>query len=381
MARASIKTLLPLDRFAQVVGVNPLHFNGVYLDNLEAQTCDQPMMQHTWQDSGRVGREAVAQAIADAEATLAQYLGYPVAPQWIREEQIRWPRGIAEATRLNEDLRSRPMAVQLANGFLHYGGRETFSLIQADAAVAYDDLDGDLYAESARITVATSVIDPEEISLRYAGRDDTYEIRPITVVIGDGNAVIRCRREQLVKLALQEALQANGVDGSNDDNFETVVDVYRRYNDPDEAVSFEWDETDCNTLTTTVTTGTLIVRDGRLGSAAPRVITTIGRLPDRAYAWYRAGWRDTASPRSFTSMDPRWERAIAYLVLASVNKPMCACQQLEAQSNYWREDLAFGGGDTGSFRLGRMLDCPLGTTRAAIYAWRLVQQYRLGQNA
>jgi hypothetical protein len=84
MARAEPSTLLALDRYAQIMGINPAHFNGgagadiMILKN----ACADVWPQHTWQSPDRVSRDDLADAIREAEEDLARAVGYYAAPMW-----------------------------------------------------------------------------------------------------------------------------------------------------------------------------------------------------------------------------------------------------------------------------------------------------------
>ena len=80
MARAETITKLPLDRWAALMGINPTHFNGVYVPSAEPTVCEQPWLAFAWQAANRVGREEVAEAIASAEADLEGDLRYRLIP-------------------------------------------------------------------------------------------------------------------------------------------------------------------------------------------------------------------------------------------------------------------------------------------------------------
>jgi hypothetical protein len=213
VARASTRTLLPLDRFAAIVGMNPLHFNNVEDQTLAPgekerlaphNTCDDLMAQYPYQASDCVAREELAQSIADAEAIITQWLGYSPAPRWIADERVMLtrppnPRMFSYSQR---DVRSFWQQVKLDKGYVISGGVEAWSLVQAGAAVVYTDTDSDGYKETATILVPTSVTTADEISMHYPGKvaagDYTWEVRPIKVSIAAGTATITCRREQLV---------------------------------------------------------------------------------------------------------------------------------------------------------------------------------------
>lgn len=399
MARASVRTLLPLDRFARIIGYHPLHFNQVYVDTNDLApvvTCANPMLQYPWQNSDSTGREDIAQAIAEAEMQLATWLGFNVAPTWEVDE-------VVQAIRLPAGMWA-PLIVRARFKYLISGGREAFTLIDAARPVTYSDGDGDGYAETATVTVTTTVTEADEIALYYPGHggDYAWEIRPITVTISGGTATITCRREQLVTEDLQEAINATGVDGSVDGNFLTTVAVYRHYHDPSLQMQMLWQGGSCCTTTCTqcegsMSTGCLSIRDPQAGifhgaaatwDADEEEFTTVGvscpptGAPTRMRIWYRAGWRNQRLTLPNVQMDPMWERAVAYLALTYLDRPLCGCRPIRDLVQYWAKDLALVSSEQGSsesFRIpNQVFNNPFGTSRAAVYAWRIVQRERLG---
>jgi hypothetical protein len=394
MARAETRTLLSLDRFAAVVGIHPLHFNQVHVEEIaDAHTCDMPLFQYSWQMADKTGREEIANAIADAETRLAAVLGFDVAPRWHADEPARVSRtGVPEYSAAWRGLRGLP-AVHTQYGYVISGGQEAKSVVSAGAAVVYSDADGDTYKETATVTVATTVTDSEELAIYYPGHagDEAWRIRPITVSIAGGIATIKCRREQLVIEAQLETLAPAAVDGLNNALFLTTVDVYRVYNDPSMQVRFVWEGTDCDDGVgpgvVSTQDGVFVTRDPKLGIIAPETATwnaatgefdaigaacCIARAPDRLRLWYRAGWRYRGS---VLRVDPMWERAVSYLALSTLDRPLCACQPLAAYMDKWRVDLAEHNPGRSFSMSRRMLDNPLGTTRGEVTAWSLAREY------
>lgn len=400
MARADTRTLLPLDRFANLCQIHPLLFNQVTTDFMAVQAqqsqsnsaCFSPFLQWAWQNADRVGREEIAQAIQTAEEHLARYLRFPVAPTWIRAERHVFPLPA------NPSLptavftpRYDWMTLQLDQGYIISGGVEAFSVVSAGAAIVYSDTDLDGYKETATITVATSLTDPAEIALFYpsVNADTAWEIRPITVTISGGNATIVCRREQLVLAAKLTSLTPQSIDGLVDSNFLTTVDVYRRYNDPSQQVEFLWYNEPCQESAGVYVTqtGILQVRDSRLGLVAVQPATWDGtsawdavpfaecRPPDALRFWYHAGYPSG----TLTYLDPMWERAVTYYALALLDRPLCGCKGIEAQLQRWREDLAMrrtGRAESASYALpSGALQNPFGTYRGALYAWERVKDF------
>ncbi|KKK57801.1 hypothetical protein LCGC14_3050840, partial [marine sediment metagenome] len=236
------------------MGINPTHFNGVYVPSHEPTVCEQPWLSFAWQAANRVGREEVAEAIADAEADLEGYLRYRLVPFW---EVNEWHETIRPVRKdlfnlSNTGIRGFAQTVQADWGYLVSGGIRQKDLIgQGDNAIDFSDVDGDVeYEEVATVTggVAVPVGTPEcEIHVYFpasnpmvaTGGEDQWEIKPINVTVVGALATITFRREQCVLPELQleivpDAADSHhrGVDGglTADANFLATVDVYRVYN-------------------------------------------------------------------------------------------------------------------------------------------------------
>jgi hypothetical protein len=412
MARADARTLLSLDRFARIMGAHPLHFNGVHHETLApATTCGQPLMQHDWQVVDGVSRESIAVAIAEAETRITQWLGFKPLPVFERDERHNIVR---PSTRDFSRVRmftpnGLGVAVKLDYGHVVSGGIEGKTVIALSAVIAYSDEDADGYPETATITVPTTLTNPDEICIYFAGEggDPSFEVRPITVTFASGFATITARREQFVIPSLTERLDSTrAIDGALDENFVSAVDVYRVFIDPSQQIQFLWENQwgscgcgteACPTCWLGAQFGCSVVRDYRLGliSGQPAMWNGVtgsyeytsyaqARQPDRGRFWYRAGYRDQTRRRPSHEMDPRWERAIAVYAAAILERPFCGCRNIENISNYWRVDMsessASASGGT-SYRLtDRMLDNPLGTTRGAMHAWRMIRNEALGDS-
>ena len=406
MARASVRTLLPLDTFARNLGLHPLHFNQVYVDDLAPPTvCGSPFVQYAWQDADRIGREEIAEAIQQAEQMIADQIGFNLLPTWEVERRANFVPA-ANPSMLNYtglNVRGKWQAIQTSNGHVITGGFEAKSLVNAGTAVIYSDTDGDGYSETATVSVATTVTDPEEIALYYPGEggSDSWEIRPITVSISAvGIATITCRREQLLLGDLQEAFNPEGEDGLVNGNFLTTADVYRHYNDPSRQIRFIWEPEgnlcDCGETTCTICSfytqyGCLHVRDNRLGLVAGTPGTwnsttlvydyvpySISRQPDKCQLWYRAGWEDKKQLKPSLIMDPTYARAVTYLAVGLLDRPLCNCDHIKALCVHWQTDFALAV-EGNTFHVTKaVMENPLGTTRGAQYAWRIVQRYKVG---
>ncbi len=398
MGRASSRTKLPLATWAKIMGINPLHFCQVHFGD-PTEACQQPWMQHEWQDADRVGREAVARAIAEAEAQIEAALGCRLAPTWEVQEwhKTAQPYDPELINVGNTDLRGFDQSIRLDWECFISGGIEAKTVIAAAHAIVWSDADGDGYKETGTISHATTVTDPCEIALYYPGKNGAseWEIRPITVSIAGGVATITFRRELAVLEALQESITADGVDGADDTKFLGTVDVYRHYNDPSIQANLFWENgCDCGSLacatcSLSTQTGCLNIRGNpRLSLVSYTPATwdavdeefdaaelAICRQPDVVTAYYRAGLHDMTKPCYNSEMPDQWARAVAYFAASKLDRPICECAA--AQVDKWRVDLAF---QTGAEQLSqyqvteRMLNNPFGTMRGAVEAWRQVLQ-------
>lgn len=389
--------------------MHPLHASQVNVADLAvAGICGQPIVQHAWQQSDRVGREEVAQAIDEAERDIAAWLGFDVAPRFIVDERISNEPGLIAGRGWN----GLSLAVRLNRGHVISGGVVAKSLIDSDATIVYSDSDGDGYSETATVSVSTALTDEQEIAVFYPGESGAaeWEIRPLNdVTITGGVATIRFRREQCVLPELMEQLVVREVNGLDDTKFLETVDVYRKFLDPQRQTQFIWEGggcvccgsggVGCGACSLTAQDGCLVIRDYRLGmvSAHPAewnaeddqfdysAFDVCGRGPQRLRMWYRAGYRDMSRRWPNLQMASEWERAVAYLALAKLDRPLCGCSTLQAYSQHWSTDLAHRTGTSAmssSFQLSRrVLDNPLGTTRGAMYAWNMIKREKLGRAA
>lgn len=397
MARANLPTWLPLDTFAAIVGVHPLHFNQLYSASLqEGLTCGQPWFQYAWQAAHRVSREDVANAIYSAERKIASFVGYNLIPDWTALERHQSTRPLRKegfSTGLN--IRGMTKSVRAEKGYIISGGQRAKSLIEADATVSRSDEDGDLYEEMAAVTVLnvpTDITNACEIHVYLPGRDgaDEWEIRPVRVSLAGTTASIIFNSWQIVDPVLQEALNAKTIDADDDGNYLDEVDVYRVYNDPSLQVRFIWENSNglcgcgnsgCDQCTISTQYGCLVLREERIGILAYHPGTwdadseafqaneySVGRDPDQMLLWYYSGWRDGRLPCTH-DMDNYWARAVAYYAASLLDRQVCDCNNVSVFIDHWREDLAKSV-ERASYQVSPSLISSLfGTTRGAAYAY------------
>ena len=412
MARSNVWTYLPLDRFTRIISYSPLLFSQVYVpgddpfgeERQPAVACSDPVLQYSWQPKGggRPGRDEIAQAIAQAEEMIVRELGFPPVPTWIADDRVVPPRSMPGG--YGRAIQPWMFSVRTNNKYVIQGGQEAWAAVQLAAAITYSDVDGDGYFEKATVTVATTVTDVNEIAVYYPGEshDPGWEIRPIKVTIAGGNATITFDRQQAVLPDLLESLGAVAVDGTDDDKFLTTVDVYRHYNDPSQMAILEWTPSICDLSGCQIEadTGCLTAIDERNGIVTVHAGTwdsatstwthdccSWWQRPMRTRLWYRAGYRAPQGTRGVArpmhDMAPELERAISLLALSLMDRMWCTCEQLRNMQAHWRADLSMRSSNQSqsvSYQVSRrVLDNPFGPTRAASFAWDVVQKLRVGE--
>lgn len=389
MAVASMPTLLSLDRFAEIVGISPLHFNQMDMpQDLELSNCGMPILQYSWQSSDAISREEIAIAIADAEQQIETYLNYAPLPKWY-DEHVMLPQraGIITSARVQP---RRRLFIQ--------GGIRAVTLIDADAAPQWSDEDNDNFDETATITATlpANVTDPDEVAIFYPEQsaDPAWQIRPVKVIIASGVATITCKRWQLVKPELLTPLAPSAVLPNDDDNFLDAVDVYRVYNDPSHQVEFHIRNHGCGTCSGdgctacgyTVETGCISAIDYRLAHLDLTHATwdadtlafgsgcCLSGAPERARLFYNAGLKGPGASRTKMAVD--MELNIARLAMTKLDRQFCGCQSIQHALQYWTEDLAASvstAGKSTSTSVPKALQgSPWGTKRGALYAWSKV---------
>lgn len=407
MSRASTITKLPLDRWAQLMGINPLHFAGVQIPQTnEPGVSGTGWFQWEWQDNDAVSREEVAAAIRSAEDDIEDFLGFRLLPAWEEDEWAPTVRPFhPETINFNDrDIRARGQQVDIAWGWLLSGGVRVSTLVVAGTAIVYSSTgEPSSYKDTATITFATTVTEASELHVYYPGHagEEEWEIRPIEVAISGGIATITWRRELGLNESFMDSLDIGSeglraAQGTEDANFLTGADVYRVHNDPQQQVNLMWEpdgscvcgDTTCPACSYGTQTGCLHFRGTRRN---PRIIYTpaqwdattesftaqayaVLRQPDATRLWYRAGWQLQSLALPTITMDPRYARAVALCAAARLKrKPKGNSVQAAAAM----VDLSFETGvdEFSRHRLARRdLENPLGTRRGEVQAWRLISR-------
>lgn len=426
MARSEIVTLLPLDRYAKIMGISPAHFNQASAPTLSpavfpiSGTCSDVWFQHAWQKFDRVSREDLARVIHDAEEDIRRELGYSVAPQWVANEIHQYPRHHRRQVFTNgRNVRGMLKSIKLRSGRFIQAGRRAVTLVGTatvgGGTLVFTDPDGDGLSELATITLPTTLTDVCELNLYFVGENGAqeWEIRPtLTKVIAGGSVTITVESWKLIDPDLWEQFpnadgEPNSIDISTTANFVTSVDIYREFTDFTQvSAEFFWERlpqndinsvlcgscggTGCIQCTLITQDGCIHVRDVRTGTIAGGAATfntTTGnwegqswiecREPDQIKVWYFAGELDERFLRDETCerLSIYWAQTISWLATARLERPFCACANVQALANNLMVDLSKSGGEESFFVDTDLLGNPFGTKRGEIMAWQRVSKF------
>lgn len=404
MARASTRTLIPLDRVATVLNIEPLHFNSVVTAYgvQDRSSCDDVWFQYDWQEAGRFSREELARVIHEAETIAAKHLGFLPVPDWIEEEEHEIVGSYRQEmyNYLNAVANRRSFFSDY--GYVIAGGIRVKEAIDLRAGVTYSDEDLDGYEETATVTVVTTVTDREEIKVYFDGYDgdDAWEIRPVDVEISGGTATIVFPKAYCVLPVLQNKVPSPDdptliVDGDVNANFVSTVEVYRVYHSDSQQVVL-YSGPACSSNVPTQTDGCFYLRDAKRGILAYTQATWDATTqtwnpcgtnlciyqPYKLTAWYRSGYV-AKRPKSLYPhyrMEETLERLIIYYALTMADKAVCGCQSFQSHLELLNTDVSKMSDRTSYQNTPEILNCPLGTKRAAIDLWRYIKQIRLGSS-
>lgn len=409
-------TWLSLPRYAKILGVNPVHFQGAVgqsVWSLMGNSCEDIWPRHSWQQNDSVSHEELAYAIKQAEDEIASFLGYPLAPTWITNENHRYTQfhrpDMYTAGGINS--RGQRKSVKTKWSKIIQPGRRTVELIGtatvAGGSLVFSDEDGDGFYERATIEYPTTETEACEIKAYFTGMSGAkeWEIRPAkSKSISGGNVTLVYDSWLFVDPDLQAAHPDDegfgAIDITTTSNFVNTVDIYREYTDNTVAsAQFFWEPenitgistcsncggTGCAVCTFTTQDGCLLVRDVDGGWVVPTPGTydatsaqwtsssySVGRDPDQVKLWYYAGDMDD-SYLSGDSCDPLSEffaRAIAWIATARLERPFCSCSNVTALAEEWRTDLAATGSEGGHLINFDLLKSTFGTRKGEVMAFR-----------
>lgn len=412
MTRASTPTLLALDRYAKLLGISPAHFSGAYVSSPDlfpyGNNCNDRWHQYNWQSGQYVSREYLAEKIAEVEEELARFVGYWAAPTYLENEPHLYPTDYDPLyANSNYDLRGQYKGVTLDFGRFVQAGKRVCTLV-ANVVPAYSDADADTFSETATVSIATAVTDVNQLKVYYTGHTEPeWEIRPArTKVLAGGVVTFTFYTWQFIKPELDEVFPPGPVGtiippiDLTAPNLLTTVDVCREYIDSTQtSAKFYWEPTKgvcqccggtgCAACTHYEQEGCLFARDiyeGIVGVSPATYDSTTGawvddkwdlcRTPDIVKLNYLAGDIDERYLRgkTFDPLSDFWAIIIAQMATARLEKPFCACGNLNEIQDELRADLTYTTQGESRYVTQYITNSPFGTRRGEVNAWRKVSK-------
>ncbi len=405
-------TLLSLPRYAAILGIDPVHFQGAYGTSIFplVNRCSDVWPRYSWQNSDMVSQMDLALEIGNAEKEIAEQLGWFPAPWWIAQEPHMMPRfhrpEYFDSGSYN--VRGQHKSVKTLFGKVIEAGQRKVTLIGSitpagGGTLSYTDEDHDGFPETATVTMATSYTNACDVKIYHYGQNGAqeWEVRPArskTISGGIFTGVF------FAWLFIDPDLQSwypgtvnTAILVDTAANYVTSVDVYYEENDPTAAsAAFYWEHTGhcdvcndegCTACQLIEQEGCLYIRDAEQGVVVPVPATygtgwsttdwAVCRDPDQVKLYYYAGNLDNRWLRgvSCEPLSDFWAQTIAYLATARLERPFCACGNSTALANLWREDMSASGTGITSHSLSlEILDNPFGTHRGEIMAWQRISR-------
>lgn len=428
MARASTFTLLSLDRYAKIMGIDPVRFNGCNPIHLAGGPTLFPIFndqqniwpQFAWQHVDALSREDLALEIRNAEEDIARFLGYWAAPRWQSQEMHVYPKHYRpERYGTGVDIRGMFKEIKADYGKFIAAGRRAVILCESRASVTYSDPDLDGWDELATITANIDcTTDACEVKVYQVGSSGAqeYEIRdPITKTLSGGVFTATFHTWQMVDPDVWDRFPttentegAVGIDISDttSTNLISAVDIYYEYTDfTQPSAVFYWeslagqllpfgtvvglcsscDGTGCAACEHNTQNGCLHFRDVENGVVVPvpasydsdtaqwnQTTWTECREPDSVKIWYYAGEVGERNRRAETCdpLSPYLADVIAKLATARLHRQWMANNNAQAlQKDYMMDRSRTVPNGDSFFVTDEISGNPFGTRGGEIYAY------------
>lgn len=413
-------TLLSLDRYAKIMGINPAHFWTAYAPDLDPQVfplnnrCSNIWPHYSWQASDQVSHYDLALAIKEAEDEIAKYINFWPAPKWIAKEMHAYPRHYnRQAYDLTYNVRDQLKSVIARWGKVISPGQRAVSLLGtatiAGGSLTYSDEDSDGLAETATVQMSTTLTDANEINVYFSSKSGAqdWEIREARSKSISGGVWTGVYDSWLfidpdTRGAFPTGNGFTAINISTTANYVSTVDVYREYTDTTAAsAQLIWERQPgtycttcggigCEACSLLTQDGCVHIRDVRRGLLVPQAAEydatngywvgtalTECREPDQVKIWYYAGDQadEYLSGYSHLRLSNFWAQTIAYLATARLERQPCDCSNITAVYAHLRADMAESVGDVNRFMPADKLLNPLGTKRGEVIVWDRISKF------
>lgn len=420
MAYSSIATFLSLDRYARIMNINPLNFNGATQIDLASGATLFPLAnsqnniwpQHAWQFNDQLSIEEMAHEIWIAEQDIISEMRCLPCPGWIEDEAYGFE------SHYRPDIYGRPVnpkagepTLVLRHGkFIESGRRAVTMAGIRSVVVTYSDGDGDLFYETATVTAvapAGAVLREMKVYFEGYGGERQWEIRePRTTTLVAGSFTATFWTWQMIRPSTKEALPTNArtavaipavnLNTSPCADLVVNVDVYREYND----------FTQPGAIFKTVNNGTPITEtDGWVYQIDPQASVVVpveadydviegawiakgcSELFDYVNLWYYSGYIDPKyTPRiAQDQLSDSIAKAIAYMATARTERIFMSNNNAVSLATALRSDLSMMTSRTPNrYKTPDLLNNPFGTRKGEYDAWNIIKNlkktYRIGNN-
>lgn len=396
-------TLLPLDEFRRLMGFNPWHFHQMENAIVPARdSCSPVLFNYAWQSADRVGRTEILQAIKSAEDKWAKEVGFAPAPQF-RYDLVPFPAFYDPKQWIGGfDASGGWPGLRLTSGRIVSLGVEHLAYV-TEGPITFIDRDGDGIKETFTMSFATTETDPRNIAAYFIPSDrfgdtstiEQWRVRPIIVAISGGVATLTGDAWLVVKPLIQEKYDPIPLDPSDSSIFVSRLQVWARSVYTGNQGQLYWetipgsvclDNSDPSGYQ--VANARYTVRDPKIGYVAGGSATynttdatwgasawPLNYPPTHAGVSYYGGFAAAANGE----MNDEMKRTIARLAVAELARPVCGCHDENKEFVRWQIDLAkVSGGNDELFQMSQQdLDnCPWGTRRGHVMAYKLAQRYR-----
>lgn len=187
MAYSDHETKLSLDRWAELMGVDPIAFHGATVScstSVFPPNCNSYWRQFPWQSAANISREALAQAVSSAEKAVEKFLGTSISPKWKRET-------ISLTTKEANTLkRFGTVELTLSTDQILSTGRNERQLIHGTSYSEFDALASDPRRIDSDGTIINGIAQNSALSVSYSdndsdGFDETATVTVPNVTAGD----------------------------------------------------------------------------------------------------------------------------------------------------------------------------------------------------
>lgn len=361
--RTSVRTLLTLFEWSQIIGIQPYWLAQVGDDvpergSVNVQGCEHVAFQNSWQAYEYLGREEIGEAIAQAEQLFADICGFWPAPRYVVAEQHQYPKNFNRQFPINYGMRAASgqfKSVQTKYGHVQVVGVESLTLVGDFATVLSDETSSgidDTFTVTAVVPAGTSAaaIAAFFVSADRAGLSlEASEIKPLTVSVSGVNATITGHVSLLVLPELQLKVAPDELSAIDPTIYASSVTIYTRATDISNNGTLIWNNLypcDAPPCQAEIATACFGIRDFELGflyalpaewdSTLDQFNQTypccVGRDPDRVTVNYLAGFPRQSNGR----MDTKMARIIALLATALLPARICGCNRADQRLHYYR---------------------------------------------